>query len=109
MVALSFPIGTARAMVGRLLCLGEEQISESVGDGVAELVNIIAGSAKAEFSNGNGSDVINLGLPTVIRGGNEIVEGPSQSTWLDVPFSSDLGPFSLRVTFEMNPMQEGRK
>jgi chemotaxis protein CheX len=109
MVALSFPIGTARAMVGRLLCLGEEEISESVGDGVAELVNIIAGSAKAKFSNGNGSDVISLGLPTVIRGGNEIVEGPSRSTWLDVPFSSDLGPFSLRVTFEMNPMQEGRK
>jgi chemotaxis protein CheX len=109
MVALSFPNGTARAMVGRLLSLGEEEIDESVGDGVAELVNIIAGSAKARFSNGNGTDIISLGLPTVVHGGSEMVEGPSHSTWLDVPFASELGPFSLRVTFEMNSTQEGRK
>ena len=80
-----------------------------MGDGVAELVNIVAGSAKAKFSNGNGSDIISLGLPTVVHGGSDIVEYPSQSTWLDVPFASELGPFSLRVTFEMDPTKGGSK
>jgi chemotaxis protein CheX len=107
MVALSFPSGTARAMVGRLLSIGEEEIDESVNDGVAELVNIVAGSAKAKFSNGGGSDIISLGLPTVIRGGSQIIGCPSQCTWLDVPFSSDLGPFSLRITFELEPTKGG--
>jgi chemotaxis protein CheX len=107
-VALSFPARTAQAMVGRLLSLSEEEVADSVGDGVAELVNIVAGSAKAKFSNGNGSEVISLGLPTVIRGGSEIVDYPSRSTWLDVPFSSELGSFSLRVTFEMDPTTGGK-
>lgn len=107
MVALSFPSGTARAMVGRLLSIGEEEIEESVNDGVAELVNIVAGSAKAKFSSGSGSDIISLGLPTVIHGGSQIIGCPSQSTWLDVPFSSDLGPFSLRITFELEPTKGG--
>jgi chemotaxis protein CheX len=101
-VALSFPVGTAHAMVGRLLSLGQDDVNEAVSDGVAELVNIVAGSAKAKFSNGKGSDVINLGLPTVIHGGSESIEYPSHSTWLDVPFASDLGPFKMRVTFEMD-------
>jgi chemotaxis protein CheX len=107
MVALSFPAGTAHAMVGRLLSLSGNDIGDSVGDGVAELVNIVAGSAKARISNGKASDIISLGLPTVIRGGSDIVECPRRATWLDVPFSSDLGPFNLRVTFEMEPAKGG--
>jgi chemotaxis protein CheX len=107
-VALSFPLPTAHAMVGRLLSLGEQEVDESVGDGVAELVNIVAGSAKAKLSNGKGPDVISLGLPTVVHGGSEIIDYPSQSTWLEVPFSSELGPFSLRVTFEMDPTTGGK-
>jgi chemotaxis protein CheX len=102
-VALSFPLPTAHAMVARLLSLSPEDVNDSVADGVAELVNIVAGSAKAKLSNGKGGDVIDLGLPTVIHGGSEIIDYPSQSTWLDVPFSSELGPFSLRVTFETDP------
>ena len=92
MVALSFPTTTARAMVGRLLSLSDGEVDDSVSDGVAELVNIVAGSAKAKFSDGDGSEIISLGLPTVIRGGSQIVECPSRSSWLDVPFASDLGP-----------------
>lgn len=102
-VALSFPLLTAHAMVARLLSLSADEVKDSVGDGVAELVNIVAGSAKAKFSNGKGADVISLGLPTVVHGGSEIIDYPSQTTWLDVPFSSELGPFSLRVTFETDP------
>lgn len=100
-VALSFPHLTAHAMVGRLLQVDAEEAMDSVSDGVAELVNIVAGGAKAKLSEAGG-DVVNLGLPTVIRGGNEILDFPRHSTWLDVPFRSDLGPFNLRVSFEQH-------
>jgi chemotaxis protein CheX len=109
MVALSFPLQTARAMVGRLLSLSQAELDESVSDGVAELVNIVAGSAKAKFSNGNGPEIINLGLPTVIHAGSQVIRYPSQSSWLDVPFSSDLGPFSLRITFELEASKGGNR
>ena len=104
-VALSFPIGTAQAMVGRLLQMDEAESKENVADGVAELVNIVAGSAKAKFPSGNGQDIISLGLPTVINGGSEIVQYPKATSWLDVPFQSELGPFFLRVTFEHSNQQ----
>jgi hypothetical protein len=41
-----------------------------------------------------------LSLPTVVRGTNYKVDYPTRTAWLEVPFKSDLGSFSLRVTFE---------
>lgn len=108
-VALSFPKKTAHALVGKLLQLDEAAVEENVSDGVAEIVNIVAGSAKAKFANGDGSSVINLGLPTVIRGENFVVGYPRQATWLDVPFKSELGDFNLRVTFEFAAKPGGQR
>lgn len=97
-VALSFPTQTAAAMVGRLLGSQPVDASETLIDGVAELVNIIAGNAKAKLSAGL-QKPIDLSLPTVIRGKNFQFQGPSQALWLDIPFVCDMGEFCVRVTF----------
>jgi chemotaxis protein CheX len=101
-VSLGFPARTALAIVGRILSMPVEQLDETVCDGVAEIVNIVAGSAKAKLNTGNGRP-LDLSLPTVVRGEHYAVQYPSKSVWLEVPFRSDLGEFSLRVTFETNP------
>lgn len=101
MVALSFPTQTALAMVGRMLGTELHIVDETVYDGLAELVNMVAGSSKAKFASFV-STPIELSLPTVIRGSDFSVNHPSKATWLDVPFTSDLGTFNLRVTFELN-------
>lgn len=98
-VALSFPTATALSLVNKLLGLDTHIVDENISDGVAELVNIVAGSAKAKLV-GDGGAVIDLSLPTVLRGNDFTVDYPSQSMWLEVPFESDYGAFSLRVTFE---------
>jgi chemotaxis protein CheX len=98
-VALSFPTATALSIVGKILGIESRVVDESISDGVAEMVNIVAGSAKAKLVN-DGGQVINLSLPTVLRGNHFTVEYPTQSVWLEVPFTSDLGPFSMRVTFQ---------
>ena len=103
MVSLSFPSSTALNMVNRLLGSDSADVDDAVSDAVAELVNIVAGGAKAKFPTGNGP-LIELSLPTVVRGSSYSVDYPSGSVWLEVPFTSDLGPFTLRVTFEMNGM-----
>ncbi|MCD6118440.1 chemotaxis protein CheX [bacterium] len=98
-VALTFPIPTALAMVSKLLGTPTRVVDATVSDAVAEMVNIVAGRAKSKFQTLSG-DPINLSLPTVVRGNSYKVDYPSKSVWLDVPFESELGSFSLRVTFD---------
>lgn len=97
-VSLSFPAATAASMVGRLMGSDGVENDETLIDGVSELVNIVAGGAKAKLSAGSGT-VIDLSLPTVIRGKDFQCQGPSQAIWLDIPFVSELGEFCVRVTF----------
>lgn len=100
-VALHLPTRTALALVGRLLDQHLVIVDQTVNDGVAEIVNIIAGNAKAKFSASGGMP-IDLGLPTLITGSHYTVEYPTKASWLQVPFTSDLGTFSLCVTFALN-------
>jgi chemotaxis protein CheX len=104
-VALSFPNRTALQVVSRLL--GEpasEADDETVCDGVAELVNIVAGGAKSYFCRKGGTP-IEVSLPTVIKGNNYTVSHPTGTVWLEVPFDCALGSFSLQVTFDNNGEQ----
>ena len=98
-VALAFPVDTAIALVNRLLDTDIKVMDDSIADGIAELVNMVAGSAKAKFPIPDGVDPVNLTLPTVVRGLHYEVNYPAGSIWLEVPFDSDLGEFNLRVTF----------
>ena len=100
MVALSFPVNTALAISNQLLGAEMKVVDDTVSDAIAEVVNIVAGGAKAKFKIAAGPP-IDLSLPTVVRGNSYSVDYPSGTIWLEVPFQSDLGPFSLRVTFEM--------
>lgn len=98
-VCLAFPTSTALSLVSQLLGQELRVVDATVVDGVAELVNIVAGGAKAKLSRADNAP-IDLGLPTVVRGNNYTVEHPSGTQWLEVPFESDLGNFTLRVTFD---------
>ncbi len=98
-VALELPVETALAVVGRILGTEKRVVDEAVKDGVAELVNMAAGGAKIRLSSEKGPTV-DLGLPRVLRNSKPVVDYPSRSTWLEVPFRSGLGPFVLRVVFE---------
>jgi len=98
-VSLAFPTATALTMVGQILGIEVTSVDETVSDGIAEIVNIVAGSAKAKLSQ-EGATPIDLSLPTVVRGDNYQIDYPTQTVWLEVPFNSSLGEFNLRVTFE---------
>jgi chemotaxis protein CheX len=93
-------------MVGRMLGSEIRVVDDTIKDGVAELVNIVAGGAKSKL-NADHSTPIDLSLPTVVRGNSYTVDYPSQSVWLDIPFTSDLGPFNLRVTFGPDDVRKG--
>ena len=105
-VALSFPNRTALAFISKLLgSNASDADDDTVCDGVAELVNIIAGGAKAHFCKKGGAP-IEVSLPTVIKGNSYTVNHPTGTVWLEVPFNSVLGPFSLQVTFDMDGIRK---
>jgi chemotaxis protein CheX len=89
-VALRLPVKTALNMVGRMVGTEFRTVDSSIIDGVGELVNIVAGAAKAKFSGHS----ISLSLPSVMRGS---IYNLSNAVWLTVPFRSPLGDFSLSV------------
>lgn len=95
-VALIFPVTTAMAVVERFTTLPVTDIDGNVTDAISELVNIVAGGAKAKLSEGNGQ--LTLSIPNVIRGQGSTVLAPSWATWVEVAFDCELGSFHLRVT-----------
>ncbi|MCP4645679.1 MAG: chemotaxis protein CheX [bacterium] len=96
--ALALPSSTCSAMANRLLGT-DESSDEEVSDTISEMVNIVAGAAKSKISESIG-EVLELSLPVVLRGESFEVYSPSNAMWLEVPFSSDLGDFTLRLSFE---------
>lgn len=98
-VALAFPTDTALNIVNGLLGTDTRIVDNTVCDGIAEVVNIVAGSAKAKL-HFDDDQPIDLSLPTVVRGSNYEVNYPTGSFWLEVPFETSLGHFGMRVTFE---------
>lgn len=95
-VVLRFPYNTALQLSSRMLGSDLKAVGPEVVDAVAEIVNMVAGSAKAKFDY---DPPLQLGLPTVVEGEQYRVKYPSKSVWLEVPFDSEAGSFSMEITF----------
>ncbi len=96
MVALRFPPPTALGLAGRMLGSEMSEMNDEVADAVSEMVNMVAGAAKAKF---NHDPPLQLGLPTVVEGAGYRLRYPTKSVWLEVPFGSDAGEFTMEVTY----------
>jgi chemotaxis protein CheX len=98
-VGLALPSATCAAMVTRLLGEAADTSDETINDTIAEMVNIVAGSAKAKISV-KIKQTLELSLPVVVTGKQYEVYSPSQAAWLEIPFSSELGDLVVRLTFQ---------
>jgi CheY-specific phosphatase CheX len=94
-VALVLPAETARTITHRFIG-SASPTDEELTDTGAELVNILAGGAKAKLRGTQ--EPITLGLPNVIRSKGQTVLSPASATWLELTFISELGDFNVRVT-----------
>jgi chemotaxis protein CheX len=69
-------------------------LTNEVLDGVGEMVNIIAGNAKADLH----AFQISISLPGVIVGSSSKIHWPEGVPVLSIPFKSELGDFSVNVS-----------
>jgi chemotaxis protein CheX len=95
-VALRLPEKTAIAVISRMAGFDFTKVDNSVIDGIGELVNMTAGSAKGKFHGHS----ISVSLPTVAQGGLCKLSNVKDSVWMEIPFESDLGAFSLIVNLK---------
>jgi chemotaxis protein CheX len=95
-VALRFPPETARSVAARMLGSEPDEAGGEVTDAVAEMVNMVAGNAKARFDH---DPPLELGLPTVVEGRGYRLKYPSGSFWLEVPFETESGAFSMEISY----------
>jgi chemotaxis protein CheX len=94
-VALTFPSATAEKVVIKLVQAKPPLKDDEINDALGEVANMIAGSAKAKLEG----QTVSISLPTVVRGQKYALIHPKDSVTIAVPFESDLGKFSLNVTF----------
>ena len=95
-VVLSFPVDTARRVVS--LFTGSEigPDSPDFADAVGELVNMIAGNAKADF----GGLKVSISCPSVVMGESHRVLLQKDALSIEIPCNCDCGPFMLEVTIK---------
>ena len=82
-------LAVAKKFSGIDVALGSEDLTDAIG----EIANMIAGSAKSEFT---GFDV-SISCPTVISGEGHTIQSTSDSTCVSIPCKTDLGEFTVEI------------
>ncbi|MBL0926727.1 MAG: chemotaxis protein CheX [Phycisphaerales bacterium] len=92
-VVLSFPAATAvrvaSVFTGADVATGSDDLTDAVG----ELVNMIAGGAKAQFSGRK----ISISCPSVVVGENHVVHGRKDFACVQIPCVCDCGEFAIEL------------
>lgn len=97
-VVLAFPGESAAKIVERFVGMPMDKDSEDFADAVGELVNMVSGSAKAQFE---GCDV-RISVPSVVVGANHKVQTMSDAFCVRIPCESELGEFSVEVAMKLS-------
>lgn len=93
-VVLSFPTATAIRVVSIFTGTELDSGHEDFADAVGELVNMVSGGAKAQFSGKN----VSISCPSVVVGQSHQVYGRKDVVAICIPCDSDCGQFNVEVS-----------
>jgi len=93
-VVISLPKLTALRAVSRFARMDVKIFDQTVVDAIGELINIIAGNAKRDLSE----YTLAISLPSVVTGHLHKLNWPTGVPVVSVPFSSNIGDFSISVS-----------
>lgn len=95
-VVLSFPEATAFRLCSVFIGSEVNEPGEDLNDAIGELVNMIAGGAKAMFK----ADRVSISCPNVVYGKGHKISGSKDATTVVLPCDCDCGPFNLEVAIK---------
>ena len=97
-VALSFPVETAERVASLFGRAHLDHTREDFADAIGELVNMVAGGARAKFEG----ESVSVTCPSVIVGGNHTVRGAKDMTAVVIPHTSEVGDFAVELALRKN-------
>jgi len=95
-VVLSLPASTAEATVARFTGMELDVNSEDFADAVGELVNMVAGGAKAMFVNRD----VSISCPSVVLGENHRIAAPKDVPCIVIPCRTDCGELAIEIMID---------
>lgn len=93
-VVLSFPTATAERVVAIFTGSEIDSKHEDFADAVGELVNMVSGGAKAQFSGKQ----VTISCPSVVIGESHQVYGRKDVVAISIPCESDCGEFTIEIS-----------
>lgn len=93
-VVLSFPIATAERVVSLFTGTPMAHTHEDFADAVGELVNMVSGGAKAQFTG----KAVSISCPSVVIGADHVVTGRKDVVCIVIPCRCDCGDFAVEVS-----------
>lgn len=94
-VAISFPKSIALKIASRMLNEVKADIDADVQDAVGEIINVIAGTAKAELAQFG--ITFKIAIPTVIVGSGHTISQKRDVPRIAIPFEIDQERFMLEL------------
>lgn len=94
-IALCFPKEVFLAIMSNMLGEKYTEITQELGDGAGELLNIIFGQAKKVLNQNNYE--IEKAIPTVVIGTDIKVKQLAESPTVVLPFTTDFGVYHVEV------------
>jgi len=94
-ILVTFSDRIALAAVGGMLGMTLTEINADVRDGIAELVNMIAGGAKTRLQKKGVN--FDLSIPNTVIGANHQITAPAGTSRTRIDFVSDDGEFFIEV------------
>ena len=100
-VVLSLTENAALRAAGAMLGEPVEEVNVDVTDAVGELVNMIAGGAKAQLEH----LAMGVSLPTVVTGKGHVIEFPMDAKPICIPFGCEWGLVTVEVGLVEEPAE----
>jgi chemotaxis protein CheX len=100
-VVLSFPLTTAQRIVSVFTGMEiDADATDDIADAVGELVNMIAGGAKAQFAGKK----VSITCPSVVVGRDHTVQNAKDAVCVLIPCDCDCGNFTVEVAIKSSPV-----
>ncbi|MBY0313449.1 MAG: chemotaxis protein CheX [Phycisphaerales bacterium] len=93
-VTLSFPLATAKNVVALFAGAPLEPGTADFADAIGELVNMVSGNAKGQFTGGK---KVAISCPSVVVGSNHLVARQKDVPCIAIPCKTDCGDLVIEI------------
>lgn len=101
-IVLSFPTEVSEKLVSKFTGMELTTDHEDFADAIGELVNMVSGSAKAEFTGKR----VSISCPSVVVGSDHLVTSSKDMVCITIPCKTEFGEFGVEVAMKQSSIEQ---